>query len=852
MLNRKKIIFLVIIGMLVAMWAGFDMLAQYVTSTLPPPPPPPDTRPSVQQQQAPVLDLHFNVKPTVPRSYDDVQGLGEYAADLKDPSNITSVVEFDPETGCYVIHTRLGDYDIVTPYIMSADDFSNNDFRRSMMEYYRQKNAESAQDKEQDPFNFLDMQFGMGPLEKVFGPGGVQLKTTGSVIVNMGVKSNSTDNPSLSVSQRRKTYFDFEQKIQANITATVGDKMRFNMSYNTGATFDFDSKNLKLAYEGKEDEIIKNIEAGNVSMTTGSSLIHGSAALFGIKTKLQFGKLTATALVSQQNSVSQTVNSKGGSQTTEFYITADKYDQNRNFFLSHFFRDNYDNWCSKLPMSASGIQITRIEVWITNKRSNYNESRNIMAFMDLGESEERNINNPHWIGKTGSMPDNSSNTLMEEIRNSYPDARYMSKASTALAPLKEYDFEGGKDYEKIESARLLTSSDYTLNADLGYIMLKTALNSDEILAVAYQYTYRGNTYQVGEFSGNVTSNDQSLYVKMLKGTTSSPEFRMWDLAMKNVYALGAVSIQKNHFKLNIKYLSDTTGNELTYIPAGEINGKPLLQVMNLDRLDANQEPNIDGRFDYIEKYTVQSSTGKIIFPVVEPFGEHLRKQFKNDQIAKDYIYTELYDSTLIVAQQFSDKNKFVLAGEYQSGSGGNVIKLNATNVAKGSVTVTAGGVTLNEGSDYSVDYVMGTVTILNQSIIDAGTNISATCENQSTFSMQRKTLLGLDLDYAFNKNFHAGATVMHYGEKAIGDKVAIGSELVNNTIWGGFGEPMFLITVSSCGSPIFLTRFPQLTQLLRQASRSWVNLPSWFPIKPRLAPIPVAPILMILNQLSQV
>ena len=784
MLNRKKIIFLVIIGMLVAMWAGFDMLAQYVTSTLPPPPPPPDTRPSVQQQQAPVLDLHFNVKPTVPRSYDDVQGLGEYAADLKDPSNITSVVEFDPETGCYVIHTRLGDYDIVTPYIMSADDFSNNDFRRSMMEYYRQKNAESAQDKEQDPFNFLDMQFGMGPLEKVFGPGGVQLKTTGSVIVNMGVKSNSTDNPSLSVSQRRKTYFDFEQKIQANITATVGDKMRFNMSYNTGATFDFDSKNLKLAYEGKEDEIIKNIEAGNVSMTTGSSLIHGSAALFGIKTKLQFGKLTATALVSQQNSVSQTVNSKGGSQTTEFYITADKYDQNRNFFLSHFFRDNYDNWCSKLPMSASGIQITRIEVWITNKRSNYNESRNIMAFMDLGESEERNINNPHWIGKTGSMPDNSSNTLMEEIRNSYPDARYMSKASTALAPLKEYDFEGGKDYEKIESARLLTSSDYTLNADLGYIMLKTALNSDEILAVAYQYTYRGNTYQVGEFSGNVTSNDQSLYVKMLKGTTSSPEFRMWDLAMKNVYALGAVSIQKNHFKLNIKYLSDTTGNELTYIPAGEINGKPLLQVMNLDRLDANQEPNIDGRFDYIEKYTVQSSTGKIIFPVVEPFGEHLRKQFKNDQIAKDYIYTELYDSTLIVAQQFSDKNKFVLAGEYQSGSGGNVIKLNATNVAKGSVTVTAGGVTLNEGSDYSVDYVMGTVTILNQSIIDAGTNISATCENQSTFSMQRKTLLGLDLDYAFNKNFHVGATVMHYGEKAIGDKVAIGSELVNNTIWG--------------------------------------------------------------------
>ena len=429
------------------------------------------------------------------------------------------------------------------------------------------------------------------------------------------------------------------------------------------------------------------------------------------------------------------------------------------------------------------MHITRIEVWITNKRNNYNESRNIMAFMDVGEGDERNICNNHWIGTGSGMPSNSSNNLLSEIKESYPDARYMSKASTALMPLKDYGFEGGKDYEKIESARLLSSSEYTLNASLGYIMLKTALSSDEILAVAYEYTYGGKTYQVGEFSGDITSTDQSLYVKMLKSTTSSPYFPMWDLAMKNVYALGAYQIQRNNFKLNIKYLSDTTGNELTYIPAGKINGVPLLQVMNLDRLDANQETNIDGKFDYLEGFTIQSSTGKIIFPVVEPFGEHLRSKFDDDAIAKDFIYTELYDSTLTVAQQFSDKNKFVLAGEYQSSSG-SVIKLNATNVARGSVVVTAGGVTLTENSDYTVDYTMGTVTITNQSIIDAGTNISVSLENQSTFSMQRKTLLGLDLDYAFNKNFHIGGTVMHYGEKAIGDKVAIGSELVNNTIWG--------------------------------------------------------------------
>ena len=784
MLNRKKIFISILIGTIIGWWAGdVSMLAQYVTSTLPPPPPPPDTRPSARLQTTPQLDLHFDVKPTIPVNYDDVQGVGEYSADLKTPSNITSEVEYDPETGCYVIHTRLGDRDIVTPYIMSPDEFSNMDFRRSMMEYYRQKNAESAQNQARDPFNFLEMQFGLGAAESVFGPGGVQLKTTGSVDIRMGVKSNSTDNPALSVSQRRKTYFDFEQKIQANITATVGDKMRFNMSYNTGATFDFDSKNLKLAYEGKEDEIIKNIEAGNVSMTTGSSLIRGSAALFGIKTKMQFGKLTATALVSQQNSETQNVSSKGGSQTNEFYIRADKYDQNRNFFLSQYFRERYDRSCATLPHPMSGIQITRIEVWITNSRHNFNESRNVLAFADLGEGAERNIKNPHWIGDGDVLPENDANNLYEEIKSNYPEARYMNKVTQALSPLEDFDI--GTDFEKIESARLLSKAEYYLNAELGYIMLKTALSSDESLAVAYEYTYNNKTYHVGELSDAPIPTDQSLYVKMLKGTTSSPDYPMWRLAMKNVYDLGASNIQKNNFKLNIKYLSDTTGNELIYIPTEDpnINGKPLLQVMNLDRLDANGESNIDGKFDYLEHYTIKSDWGKIIFPVVEPFGEHLRKQFSNDEIAKKYIYTELYDSTLTVAQQFSDKNKFILAGEYQSSSG-SVIKLNATNVARGSVVVTAGGVTLTENSDYTVDYTMGTVTITNQSIIDAGTNINVSLENQSTFSMQRKTLLGLDLDYAINKNFHIGATVMHYGEKAIGDKVAIGSELVNNTIWG--------------------------------------------------------------------
>lgn len=784
--NRKKyknIIYVVLCILFIGVAQSFDAFAQLVNRKVVTPPP--SVMPSQKRGvSTDSIDVKFKVKNTIPTEYEDLKS-SEYSIDLKTPSNIVCEAEYDAETGCYVVRTKVGDMEVSTPFILSNDEYNNLVFRQSMQDYYRQKNSMStAEDnKKRSPFDFLDMKFGLGPLEKIFGPGGVQLKTQGSVTINMGIKSNSIDNPALAAHARKKTFFNFDQKIQASINASVGDKMKFNMNYNTGATFDFDTKNLKLGYEGKEDEIIKDIEAGNVSMTTGSSLIKGSTSLFGIKTKLQFGKLTATALVSQQNSETQTVSTKGGAQTTSFSVSADKYDQNRHFFLSHWFRDNYDKFASTLPIVNSGINITRIEVWVTNKKGNFNESRNLVTFMDLAEMDS--ISNHHWQPLIGGehVPSNNSNNLLEEIKTQYPDARYINLVNSALEPLSSYDFTGGKDFEKVESARLLSPTEYTLNSTLGYISLKTALNSDEVIAVAYEYNYRGTTYQVGEFSGDITATDQSLYVKMLKSSTISTKLPIWHLMMKNVYSLGAYQLQKQNFKLNIKYLSDTTGTELTYLPVSKVKNKPLLQVLNMDRLDENNQPNPDGRYDYIEGYTVNSSTGRVIFTVVEPFGRYLEKQIDDKSISDNIVFKELYDSTQTVAQQMQDRNKFLLEGEYQASSGAQ-IKLNAMNVPQGSVTVTAGGVTLVENSDYTVDYNMGIVTILNQSIIDAGTNVNVTLENQSLFSTQRKTLIGLDLNYKFNKDFNLGATFMHYAEKSLTEKVSLGDESVNNSIWG--------------------------------------------------------------------
>ena len=708
--------------------------------------------------------------------------------DLNDPSNITTTVEYQPETGTYIIRTKIGDTDVTTPYMLTQDEYNQYAERQLMHRYWQQKIGEVEHNNEKK-FDITDMKFNIGPADKVFGPGGVQLKMQGSAELLFGFKHQYIANPSLTLRARNNNIFDFDEKIQASIQGKVGTRLNFNLSYNTEASFSFDQQNLKLNYKGEEDDIIQSIEAGNVTMDLPSSLIRGSKALFGIKTNLKFGKFKIQALISQQNSEAQTVSSKGGAQTTRFDISGDNYDENRHFFLGHFFRDQYEDAMASVPYIASGVTINKIEVWVTNKRGNYDQARNIVAFTDLGESA-RHTQNESWGGPMSSPPENNTNSLYATVRTT--DFRDLQQTSSALEGLN--GMEGGVDFEKIESARLLTSSEYTLNSSLGYISLKSALNQDEVLAVAYEYTYNGRVYQVGEFStdGNEELRaPNALALKMLKSSANAPTKKnrgTWDLMMKNIYSLGATSIQSEKFELYVTYRNDSVGTDMQYLNEGPISGKQLIRVMNLDRLDQKHNTSPDGRFDFLEGLTVYSSSGKIIFPVLEPFGEHLARMLDYDaSLVAKYCFQELYDSTLVVAQELSEKNKFHLTGKYK-GTNGSEIRLGAMNIPRGSVTVTAGGATLIENVDYTVDYTMGTVTILNSSILESGTNVDVKLENQSTFSMQRKSLFGAHLEYEFTKDLVIGGTIMHLRERPLTTKVNTGSEPLANTIWGVNGS----------------------------------------------------------------
>lgn len=729
-------------------------------------------------------ELPYPLKSNKLESFEDIGQ--EHPMDLDNPSNISTQVEYDPVTGLYFFRNKVGDMDIVTPYSMTEDEYMDYSMKQSMREYWKERAASEVATDKDKKFSLTNIQIGLGASDKVFGPGGVQVKMQGSVELLFGFKFNKVQNPTMSERLRNPPpVFDFDEKIQLNVNGKVGDKLNFQMNYNTEASFDFDQSKIKLAYEGKEDEIIRSIEAGNVSMPLNSSLIRGSSALFGIKTDLQFGKLGVSAILSQQESETKTMSLKDGAQFNEFQLSADAYDENRHFFLSHYFRDNYEKAMSRLPNINSNAVINRVEVWVTNKQSNFEQSRNVVAFMDLGETDSIAQNGPgEWsVQTTQKNPFNKSNSLYEsviQIDGIRDIQRVNSVMETAFAGTS---ITGGEAYEKVESARRLDPSEYTLNTALGYISLRNQLNNDEVLAVAFEYTYGGKVYQVGEFSTDGVDAPNSLIVKLLKGTAFSPSGMNWHLMMKNIYSLGASQIQAENFELSVMYQSDSAGIYVNYLPEGKIKNQNLLKVLKLDRLNRQNKLRPDGYFDFIEGYTIQSQNGRIIFPVLEPFGSSLSKAIDDPVIAEKYVYQELYDYMKTGALEFTEKNKFRLRGRYK-GSSNSEIRLNAMNVPRGSVTVTAGGIQLTENVDYTVDYSMGTVTILNQGILESGTPIDVSMESQSLFSMQRKTLMGVHLEYQFNKDFSIGGTLMHLSEKPLTNKVSMGDEPMSNTIWG--------------------------------------------------------------------
>ena len=746
----------------------------------------------------------------------------EHGLFLKNPSNIKTVIEYDPVTRQYYYIYMIGETRYRIPTTLTFEEYQDMDMQTMINNYWKERSEAASIDNAKGVIPKIIIPGKV--FETIFGSNTVDIRPQGSAEISFGIVSNRRDDPMLNTRQRRQTNFDFDEKIQMNVIAKIGDKIEFKVNYNTEATFEFENK-LKLKYEGKEDDIVQLIEGGDVNLPLTTNLIRGTESLFGLKTKLRFGRVTVTALYSQQKSESKNIIVQGNAQQTRFNIRADEYEENKHFFIGQNFRNTYKQSLAKLPIINSNVNILKIEVWVTNVGAAVTENRNIVAFMDLGEYQPYNTR--LFTGDPGrKFPSNNSNNLFQVIMPNPADTTKVRNINTVTDYLKGPPFMmiSGEDFEKVESARKLLPTEYSYNPKLGFISLNTALNSDQTLAVAYQYQVVGDTVvrQVGEFSDQGINNPQCLMVKLLKSTSLNTKVPTWNLMMKNVYALNAYQVQANDFNLNILYSGNANGVPTAYIGEGRIKGTPLLRVLNFDNLNQQFNPPSDGMFDFIDRAvtsggTIQASNGRIFFTVLEPFGEDLRDSILdiNDpkgsiELANKYCFDSLYTMTKTMARQYPDKNKFFLDGYYKS-SGGSEVSLNALNVPAGSVKVTAAGIQLTENVDYTVDYTLGRVRIINEGILNSGTPISISLESNEMFNVQTKRLMGAHIDYKLNKDFMIGATILNLNERPLTEKVNYGDEPMSNTIWGinlSYKTQSRLITRFIDALPLISTKAP--------------------------------------------
>ena len=730
-------------------------------------------------------------------------------------------IVFDKLLNKYVIVEKIGNYATRTPIYLTPKEYQQYRLKRDMLQYFKdkvsatnskKKGAKSAQ-KDLLPTYYINNKF----FETIFGGTEVKVTPTGNLNLKLGFIYQNTDNPQISEENRSNLTFDFDQQINASIRAKVGERLEVSANYDTQASFDFQNL-VKIQFippalsdvEYNEDGIIQGLEAGNISMPIKNSLINGAQSLFGVKTKLQFGNTNITAVFSQQNSESKTVVAEGGASIQEFELRTTDYDNDRHFFLSQYFIDNYANSLKNYPLISSPINITRVEVWITNRNASTEDFRSIVAFADIGESEPNVLVDENGVVLSNSitqaqvsgknLPFNGANRIGTEIIAN-GDIRDISTVDSSLLP---YNMQNGTNYSVLENARKLNQNEYRLNPQLGFISLNRRLNDGEVLAVAYEYTVAGNvngstknSFKVGEFSNDGIQAPNNLAVKLLRSeilqtkrpniTTGLDEsFPTWRLMMKNVYALGAFPLTQDGFRFEIQYRDDQTGipsNVLQNAQTTGISNLPLLQVLNLDQLDQSQFRTSDGYFDYVEGVTVNSENGFIFFPEPEPFGNDLEDALTNPLDA-NYLFKELYLNTKInIKNNFQSKDKYFLKGYFKSENSGG-IPIGAFNVPRGSVRVSAGGRQLVEGVDYVVDYQLGRVQIIDPGLSASGVPISVSTENNAVFNQQRKTFFGIDVEHKFSDELIVGATYLNIEERPLTPKVNFGAEPINNTMLG--------------------------------------------------------------------
>ena len=602
-------------------------------------------------------------------------------------------------------------------------------------------------------------------VQRLLGSKAGRLNLDGTQKITLQVSSTKRKQVPIYETENRSTFdIKMEQETNLRLTGTIGEKISVNLKYNSNQDAElFDPNNVNIKYTGDEDEVVRSIEAGNISLSlSGSkyiSLSTSSQGLFGVTSKFKYGDLDLSVIASKEEGQKNSMSYVGQAQADSVVFRSRDYTARTMYFLANPY-DLYDL---------------------------YNES-------NIGSNPPGWIDNAIRTDPAGAWIVKNPNLLPENgtVRVYLDD--HIATNNVAFAPGDTIIYSPNQ-YHHPYYEELIEGTDFITDYDSGFITLLRTI--DRVTTLAVTYTRRdGILVRSPEYDieGNLPDNDL-LYPFVIRryNQTYDPldPNNVWHYQMRNIYNMNKTNVKSDGFRLDVYTLDvDNTRN---YNLPENLSAGQFVTYMEYLRLDSTGDGLING-----DDNTVNLSSGLIIFPFIEPFkplGDGILYEEENESIRYEDISFYL-----------SVKGKI----------GREAIDLSQTGILKGSVRVRVNGLEQKENVDYLVDYDMGRITFLSAAGKDPDARIEIDYENRTLFSVASKTLAGMRADWRITDNLKFGGTLIYRSETVADKRPRIGNENMQMWMANVDGEIGF--------KPSFITRWIDALPFISTTAKSEVTL----------------------------
>jgi len=643
-------------------------------------------------------------------------------------------VNFNINSNIISISESILDNKNILPYTSSMDDYFENLYalnqKYNLSKPFNFSPSDTTQTKTgQDKYVEI-ADFDIGKF------GRASLKIQGNINLQGKLVNQDQELVRSSYKEREQTNFRFDQKQQLNVQGKIGDQVTISLDQNSERDFDWENT-VRIDYQGKEDDILQKLEAGNISLSLPATefvtFSGQNKGLFGVKAFTKFGPMSITSIASLERTKKESQKYKGTSELQTKRIQDYDYKKNLYFFIHDWFRNGATD-----IIPDNGFQL------------------NVPSYYPLN-------NGLHAIG----------NLVVKNFELYKIDASNNPAADPGVAYVDPNDTDYYSDSSK-EGAfiRLERGTHYRVNEDFGFIRMQNSLQN-EIIGARFDLTDRSTGNVVLSVGSDVGENgNDGLVLKMIKPQSSHPNHPTWDLMFKNVYSLGGINIDQTNLTVRI------VDNFSTPVSDRSSNGQTFLNLFGLDDLSQNGASSPDEIIDLSNPNIVNLVSGEVHFPTLLPFvseetiaGGNVNASL-NSLLQKGKMYTTTNRT------EYTGDSRFTIEANYTSPK--SSINLGFTLV-EGSEEIYFNGEKLERGSDYQIDYFSGIIVLNNN--IDPNGDIEIVYDKHDLVTFDRKIMVGSRAQVDFDENSFLGITALYYNQDIVNKKVEVGYEPIQNFIW---------------------------------------------------------------------